>query len=107
SKLALLRQNHWAVFCNGDTVLKVSAVTSIHGYRGPFVIQNPRFRAAGIHHRLNRQDHSFFQLRSETFGPEVWNLRLFVQARSDSVSYELANDAEAVGFDILLNCCTH
>src|ERR1051325_11972687 len=103
----LLRQNHWAVFCDRYTMLKVSAVASIHGHRSPLVIQDPRFRAAGIHHRLNRQDHSFFQRRSETFGSEVWNLRLFVKARPDSVSYKLANYAETVRLDVLLDRCAY
>src|ERR1041385_8454724 len=58
---ASLRQNHWSVFRDGNTVFEVSAVAAIHGHRSPLVIQDPRFWPAGIHHRLNRQDHSFFQ----------------------------------------------
>src|ERR1051326_5296200 len=104
---ASLRQNHWAVLCDSYTVLEVSAVASIHGHRGPLIVENPRFWAAGIYHRLNRQNHSFFQRRSETLGPEIWNLRLFVKARPDSVPYKLANHAEAVRLNVLLNCCAY
>src|SRR5438094_9813890 len=36
-------------------------------------------------------------------GTKVWNLRLFVQTRANSVSNELANHAEAVSFDVFLH----
>src|SRR5581483_6580130 len=97
----LLSQNQRAVFCDGDAVLKVSAVAAVLGDRGPLVVQQLGARLADVHHGLDGQHHAFAQLRSLTAIAEVRNLRLFVQLRTDAVTDELANHAETRGFHAL------
>src|SRR5579872_1820752 len=105
--LLLLRQNHWTVFRHCHAVFEVRAETAVGGYRGPFVAQHPGFGLAEVHHRLDRNHHSFAQLGTVTARAIVRNLGFFVQVRADSVSHKLAHYAESGGFDMFLHRRAH
>src|SRR5258706_5553356 len=77
----LLRQNHGPVFGDRDTVFEIRAVTAVGRNRRPLVFQNSRTRAAGVHHRLNREDHALPQPGALTLRSKIRNLRLFMQPR--------------------------
>src|SRR5579863_3145041 len=99
----LLRQNHWSVSGHCHTVLEVSAEAAVDRNGGPLVTKHSRVRLSVVHHGLDRKHHALAQFCAVPFGTEVRNLRLFVQPRADSVSYELAHHAESCRFDVLLN----
>ena len=96
-----LRQNYRAISGDGDAVFEVSAVAAVGGDSGPLIAQETGFRLSVIHHRLDGDDHALAQSGTPSSGTKVWNLRLFVQTRADSVSNELAHHAEAVGLDVV------
>src|SRR6516225_10123597 len=85
----------------------MSADTSVYGHRCPLVAEHARLRLAGIHHRLDREDHSLTQARAVSAIAEVWNLRLFMQSRSNAVPNKLAYHAESRRFHMLLHGRTH
>src|SRR5271170_1135848 len=60
----LLRQNHRALLSHGHRVLKMGAQTAVLGHRRPSVFQYLDARPANIHHRLDRQHHSWAELRA-------------------------------------------
>src|SRR5712692_2456113 len=72
-KTGLLGQNHRAVFRDSDTMLEMRAVAAISGDGGPLVIEHAGSWLAGIHHRLNRQHHTFTQAGTLSTRSEVWN----------------------------------
>src|SRR5580658_9197727 len=76
----------------------MGAAASVGGDRGPLVVQHAGAGLAKIYHRLNRENHAFAQTGTLAAGSEVRDLRFFVQLGPDTVSHELANDTEAVGF---------
>src|SRR5580704_2192947 len=76
-------------------MLKMRRQRMILGNRRPLVGQNPHVGSAGIHHRLNRQHHAFFQPRILVPAIHViGDLRLFMQFRADTVPPHLANHRE-------------
>ena len=85
-------------------MLEMRTGTAIRRNRRPLIVQNLRFRAPGIHHRLDRQNHAFPQSRVRTTRAKIRHLRLFVQFGSNAVAYELAHHAETVGLDVFLHC---
>src|SRR6185312_5293314 len=84
-------------------MLKMRAQAAIHGDGCPFVVEQPRVRPADIHHGLDREYHAFAEARTVSPRSVIGNLRLFVQPGPDSVSYELTDYAEAIGFDHFLH----
>src|SRR5579859_4381373 len=83
------------------------AETAVGGHGGPLIAEHPRLGLSVIHHRLDGEDHAFTQPGTVSTGAEVRNLRLFVQARPDTMAYKLAHYAESGGFDVLLNRRAH
>src|SRR5580692_3528050 len=88
-------------------MLEVCTETAVYRHCRPLVTKNARLRFSEVHHGLDRQHHAFAQFRTVTASPEIRNLRLFVQARPDSVTYEFANHAESGGFHVFLNRRAH
>src|SRR5437868_844442 len=88
-------------------MLEVGAETSIDGHCRPFIVEKPSVRLADIYHGLNREHHALTQSRTMSTGSIIGNLRLFVQPRSDSVTYKLANHAKSIRFDHLLHGRAH
>src|SRR4051812_42780413 len=85
-------------------MLKVSAETSVFRDRGPLVVEHPCSGPPNVNHWLDGEDHAFAQSLPVSTGPEIRNLRIFVQFRSDTVSDKLADYAESGGFHVFLNC---
>jgi hypothetical protein len=88
-------------------VLEVRAVASVFSHRCPFIVQDARSGLANILHRLNGDDHAFTQACAVAACAEIWHLRVFMQTRSDSMSYKLTHHAEAVGFNVFLSGSSH
>src|SRR5579863_6828556 len=84
-------------------MLEVRRIAAVRRYRRPIIGEYLHARAATIHHRLNRENHSFLQPLTLSRGAVVRNLRLFVHPGSDAVPDELANNRKAVLFDPLLH----
>src|SRR5262249_10962038 len=81
----------------------MSAVAPILGNGGPLIVEHSDSGLAGVHHRLDRQHHSFAQPRTVSAGAVIRNLWLLMELGADAVSYKVANDAEAIGFYHLLH----
>src|SRR5271170_1575226 len=84
-------------------MLKVSAVTTVYGYRCPLIAQNFHLGTPRVHHRLNRQHHAFGQLRTLPLFAKVRNLRRFMQLRPNAVPDKIAHHAESVRLHVLLD----
>src|SRR6185437_13421732 len=99
----LLRQNHRAIFGDGYAVFKVRAIAAVYCNCGPLVVEYARAGFARVHHRLNCNDHAFFQLWPIALHAKVGHLQFFVKSRADAMSDKFSYYAEAVGFDVLLH----
>ncbi len=87
---------------------KCAAVGPVLRHRRPAVAQNLRFRPAGVHHRLDRQHHAFFQPRILVLPVHVIrNLRLLVQLRPDAVSHILPHHRKPVRRHVPLHRPAH
>src|SRR5262245_6942918 len=74
------------------------AVAPILGNGGPLIVEHSDSGLAGVHHRLDRQHHSFAQPRAVSASAVIRNLRLFMELGTDAVSNKVTDNAEAVGF---------
>src|SRR4051812_4602720 len=84
-------------------MFEMGAEASINGHCRPFVLEQPSVRSADIHHRLDREHHTFTQSRAMSACAVIGHLRLFVQTGADSVPHELSNHAEPIGLDHFLD----
>src|SRR3954469_11390719 len=84
-------------------MLKVGAIAAVFGDCGPMIIEHARTRFTGVDHGLDSEHHAFAQLHSRSVRAVVRDLWIFVQLGPDTVSYELADHAEAVGFNHVLH----
>src|SRR5258707_9002774 len=84
-------------------MFEVGAVAAVFRDGGPFVRQHFCAGLADIDHWLDGQHHALTQTRSLTARAEIRHLRIFVQARADSMSHKLADHAEAIGLNVFLN----
>ena len=84
-------------------MFKVRAETAVFRDRGPIVFQNSYIGLADVDHRLDGEHHALAQAISLAGSAVIRDLRIFVQARSNAVSHELAHHAKAVGFHMLLH----
>ena len=76
---------------------------AIGGDDCPAVSQN--FHAAGAHvdHGLDGEDHAGLELRAGAFAAVIRDLRLLVELAADAVADKFADDAVAVGDDLILD----
>src|SRR5580692_2886895 len=81
----------------------MSAHASVLGHRRPLVAQHFHVRTAGIHHRLDGNDHSDFQFHSPSPLAKVRHLRVFVHVDADSMAHKISHHREALG---LSTSCT-
>jgi hypothetical protein len=81
----------------------MGAIAAVNGNCGPTVLEDADFRAAGIDHRFDGEDHAGLETRAFTGVAEVGNLGIFVHGAADSVADKLADNAEAFGLAELLN----
>src|SRR5712692_171460 len=73
------------------------------GDDGPAVGKFADRRLAGVDHRFDREGHSRLEARAGSGASVVQNLRLFMEFSPDSMAAELAHDAVAVRFSMLLD----
>src|SRR5271165_1604020 len=104
---SLLRQNHCAFGGNRYRMLEVRAQTSILRDRCPAVAQHLNVRLAGVHHRLDRDHHAFAQLLALPAPAIVRNLRILVQACTNSVTHKFADHTEPFRFHYFLYRGSH
>src|SRR5258708_28024352 len=86
-----------------DGVLPLRRQAMVLGDDGPAVGKFADRRLAGVDHGFDREDHSRLEARARSGASVVQNLRLFVEFSPDSVPAELAHDAVAVRFGMLLD----
>jgi hypothetical protein len=84
-------------------VLEVGTVTSVDGDGGPSVGQNTNFRASGVDHGLNSENHAGLEAGAFAGAAKVGDLGIFVHGTADSVAYELADDTETLSFAEVLD----
>ncbi len=84
-------------------MLEVGGVAAVDGYGGPTVFKYLHFRASGVDHWLDGEDHAGLEARAFAGGAEVGHLGVFVHGAADAVADELADDAEAFGLAELLD----
>src|SRR5713101_4437560 len=89
------RQNPRPIGGDRHGVLEMRRGTAIRRFRHPLV-PHANFRAAGIHHRLDGDDHALLQPRAVSFVTVVRQVGLVVHLRSDPVPDELAHHRETV-----------
>src|SRR5699024_2879438 len=76
-----------------NRVFIVGGKTSVFCYHRPVVIQPPDFRPADIDHRLNCQRHSRLETDSTASLGKIRNLRILMEACSDSMAAEIPHYA--------------
>src|SRR5579859_2431824 len=81
------RENPRAVGCDRHGMLEVRRGTAIGSFRGPLVA-HPHFRAPGIHHRLDSDDHAFLQTSTAPFLTVVRQVGFVVHPGADAVPNE-------------------
>jgi hypothetical protein len=81
----------------------MGAIAAVDGNGGPTVFQHADFRAAGVDHGLDSEDHAGLEAGAFAGVAEVGDLGVFVHGAADSVANELADDAEAFGLAELLD----
>src|SRR6266850_6438819 len=86
-----------------DGVLPLRRQAVVLGDDGPAVGELADRRLAGVDHRFDREGHSRLEARAGSGASVVQNLRLFVEFSPDSMAAELAHDAVAVRFGVLLD----
>src|SRR5215831_14691287 len=92
------REDPRAIGRDRHGVLEVRRGTAIGSLRSP-LIAHPHFRAPGIDHRLNRDDHAFLQTRAAPFLTVVRQIRLVVHFCADAVPDEFAHHRKTVLLD--------
>jgi len=100
---SLRRQDNRTSLRYGNAVLKVGAVTAILGDCCPIIVQQTRPWQSHVYHWFNSQHHAVFQKRPLPGYTEIGDLRFLMQLPSNSVSYKLANHAEAIRLNIILH----
>src|SRR6266481_2583285 len=88
-------QNPRAVGRNRHGVLEVRRGAAIRRFRHPLV-PHANFRAAGIHHRFDGDDHALLQPRAASSITVVRQVRLVVHPRADAVPDELPHHRKTV-----------
>src|SRR5437016_2510080 len=86
-----------------DGVLPLRRQAVVLGDDGPAVGELADRRFAGVDHRFDREGHSRLEARAGSGASVVQNLRFFVEFSPDSMAAELAHDAVAMGFGVLLD----
>src|SRR5580704_5976972 len=95
-------QDPGAVARDGDGVLEVRRWTAIGSFGDPFAA-HLHFRAAGIHHRFDGDDHAFLQTRPASRFSIVRKIGFIVHLRSDAVPHRLPHHRESVLLDPALH----
>src|SRR4051794_17566821 len=87
--------------CDGE--LEVGCQRVVFGVDGPAVVAHPHQRAAGVDHRLDRQDPPLLQLRTLAGVAEDGHLRFLVHVFADAVADEGTDDREPLDLDAALD----
>src|SRR6267378_5175564 len=96
------RQNPRSVGGNRHRVLEVCRGAAVRCFRHPLV-SHATFRTAGVHHRLDGNDHALLQPRTASLVTVVRQVWLVVHLRSDPVPHELTHHRETVLLDPALH----
>src|SRR5438128_1685488 len=99
------RQNPRSVRGDRDGVLEMSGRAAIRRFRRP-LIAHPHIRTPRIHHRLDRDYHSFLQPRAAPRFAVIRQVRLVVHLRSDTMPDKFANHRKTVLLDQALHRIT-
>src|SRR5271170_1993257 len=97
-------QHLGAIFCDGYGVLEVGAVTAVDCDGCPTVLEDTDFRAAGVDHGLDGENHAGLEAGALAGWAEVGDLGVLVHGTADAMADKLADDAEALGLAVLLDC---
>src|ERR1700742_3538691 len=84
------RQNPGTVSGDGDRVLEVSGRLTVGRFSDPFVA-HVNVRLAGVHHRLDGDDHAFLQARTATGLAIVRKVGLVMHPGADAVPDKFTN----------------
>src|SRR5882672_8253069 len=97
------RQDFEARFGDQHGVLPLCREAMVLGDDGPAVCKFADRWPAGVDHRFDREGHSRLEARAGSGASVVQNLRFFVEFPPDSMAAELAHDAVAMAFGVLLD----
>src|SRR5229473_1354217 len=89
------RQNPRPVGGDRNGVLEVRRGAAVRCFRHP-LIPHPHFWTAGVHHRLDGDDHALLQPRAASLVTVVRQVGLVVHLRSDPVPHELTHHRKTV-----------
>src|SRR5438270_13003752 len=96
------RQNPRPVGSDGHGMLEVRRRAAIRSFRDPLV-PHPHFRAAGIDHGLDGDDHAFLQPRAASFLAVIRKVGLVMHPGADAVPDKLPHHRETVLLDPALH----
>ena len=77
----------------------LSGKASVFGYGGPAVRKDAKFFPSGVDHRFDREDHAGLHDSTGAELAVMADLRILVEADTDSVTAEFTHDAAALRLD--------
>ena len=83
----------------------MSGKGTVIGNYSPVVVQPGYLPGTRIDHGLDGQGHTRHQLNPSAVLTEVRNLRILMKVRSDSVSYQIPDNAVAELVNVIIDCC--
>src|SRR5689334_17044255 len=93
-----LTQNIGPVFSDRHRMLKMGGQAAVFGNRGPTVFLDFNFVTADIDHRLDRQDHSFFEPKTAIRLTVIRQRRFFMHVFTDAVADKRPHDGKPSAF---------
>src|SRR4029077_7873630 len=96
-------QNFWIVLRDQNRVLEMRRGHSIRRAHRPPIVEQSHVGSADVNHRLNRQRHPSFQLRTTAAFPVICNLWLLMHFSSNPVSNEFRYDGKTKAARFILN----
>ena len=88
---------------DADHVLELGGEGAVAGHGGPAVVEHLHLRAAGIHHRLDGEEHAFLELGAFTGAAEMEDVGRGVEGAADAVAAEVADHGEALLLHVALD----
>src|ERR1700678_4225342 len=97
------RQDPWPVLRNCHRMFEMRRIAAVRRYRRPVIRQHPDSRSAGIHHRLDRQDHSLLQLRPMPRCFVIPQLPILMHLGADAMTYKFPHHRKTAFLHPLLH----
>ena len=88
---------------DGDHVLPLGGKAVILGHGRPAIGKDFDVALSKVKHRLNREDHAFFESQPRAGGAVMEHLRIFMKVTSNPVTAKFLNHGESIVFGVALD----